>query len=152
MLRKVGLVPVELRLTLRNDMESLAHGNDRIDDFLRANHVDDTSIGQVMVIIDELASNVVRYAWPRTTRHSFDLTLSLQPDGAGLMAVLTLEDDGRPFDPTAPRTLDTHSSLEDMEIGGIGLVIVARTSNRFEYRREGGRNCLVVGKRVAVSP
>jgi len=53
--------------------------------------------------------------------------------------VLSISDDGQPFDPV------TAALPEGQEIGGNGLLLLRRYCSDLNYRREGGRNRLILG-------
>ena len=94
----------------------------------------------VRLALDELLSNVIRYAYDDNAVHRIHLTLE-----TGQPFALTIEDDGKPFDPLTdapPPVLD--GPVEDRPIGGLGLHILKQMGLQLRYRRDGGRNILRV--------
>ncbi len=137
-----------LRLRIRNSLACLAEAEVKVRRFLCNRGVDDMGLSQVMVIVDELASNIIRYAWRDQDPHGFDLGLSLQASNGGFDLELTLVDDGSAFDPTQVPPADLARGLNSREPGGVGLMIVGKTSSRFVYRRQGHYNHVLVGKHL----
>jgi anti-sigma regulatory factor (Ser/Thr protein kinase) len=61
---------------------------------------------------------------------------------------VTVEDDGVPFNPLEATEPDLDRPLEERSIGGLGIHLVKNLMDDVEYRREAGRNYLVMRKRV----
>ena len=57
-----------------------------------------------------------------------------------------IEDDGIPFNPFTQESPDTSLSLEDREIGGLGIHIVKSLMDSYEYIRIDNRNVLKLVK------
>ena len=94
----------------------------------------------VRLALDELLSNVIRYAYDDDARHRIGLKLE-----TGEPFALTIEDDGKPFDPTADAPPPVLAGpVEDRPIGGLGLHILKQMGLKLAYRREAGRNVLRV--------
>ena len=142
--------PATLTLSIPNRIEALAAGMDEAEAFLAAWSVDPGDGAQVMIMLDEVASNVIKNAWPGGGEHSFTVELRMLPDGAwaggGLGFELLATDDGTAFDPTQAAPPDLELSLDDREPGGLGLFMVGEMSDRMEYSRAEGCNRLLVAK------
>ena len=54
------------------------------------------------------------------------------------------EDDGVPFDPTIVPEPEPWTSLEDAQIGGVGLHLMHSYADRLEYERYDGKNILTL--------
>jgi serine/threonine-protein kinase RsbW len=92
----------------------------------------------VELALEELLSNVGKYAYPEGAEGEMEVLIEPGPDGIRLELV----DEGRPFDPLAvppppPMTLDGVP-------GGRGLHLVRSLARSMSYRRDGGRNVLIV--------
>ena len=138
-----------LRLVVANRLDALAEAADRVRAALDAWHVHPDDRADVMVILDEVGSNVVRNAWPEGGEHSFVLELSLAPD---LVLLMTATDDGVAFDPTQAPAPDLDLDLGDRVPGGLGLFMVGALTERMEYARAGHENCLCLSRRVRLLP
>ena len=73
--------------------------------------------------------------------HEFEITLTSEAD------VLRIEvtDDGRPFDPLneAPEP-DLDASVDDRQVGGLGIHLVRTMVDEMSYRREQDKNHLTL--------
>ncbi|MEI9479990.1 MAG: ATP-binding protein, partial [Deltaproteobacteria bacterium] len=61
---------------------------------------------------------------------------------------LTVQDDGRPFDPLYAQAPDIHSPLAERPVGGLGIYIVRKMMDEVRYEHRGGRNILTLVKHV----
>ena len=137
-----------LVLSIQNRIEDLAAGMDAAEAFLAASAVGPDDHAQVMVILDEVASNIIKGAWPQGGEHSFQVELRIGPAAAARELVLLAVDDGVEFDPTAAAPPDLGLDLDEREPGGLGLFMVSMMCDGLEYRRVGAQNRLTVTKRL----
>jgi serine/threonine-protein kinase RsbW len=84
----------------------------------------------VLLAIEELATNTIKYGYPAVAG-----TLEVVLAVTAATADLTLRDDGMPFDPVTAPPPDLDQPVEDRPIGGLGLHLVRRQSASFVYRR-----------------
>lgn len=145
--------PAALVLSIPNRIVELAAGMDRVEAFLQAWDVEPGDAAQVMIILDEVASNIIKAAWPGGGDHSFEVALRIEPGsgpggGGGLAFELVATDDGVAFDPTGAAPPDLDLDLDDRVPGGLGLFMVGEMSDSLDYARLDGRNRLHVTKRL----
>jgi anti-sigma regulatory factor (Ser/Thr protein kinase) len=86
--------------------------------------------------LDELVTNVVRYAWTDGAPHS----ITVHVDRSRSELAITVEDDGRPFDPTEAPLAPPARSLSEAVSGGRGLMLVRSIAPQLRYERRDGRN------------
>ena len=99
---------------------------------------------QVTLVLDELITNIVSYGIePGDSR---PIRLALSHDGEAL--TVALSDHGRRFDPRTVAPPDTTSTLEDREIGGLGVHFARTMMDTFDWRYEGGCNHVTLTKRL----
>ena len=96
------------------------------------------------LVMEEMVSNVIFYAYPEGTNASIGLTA--QSDGRELTFVLS--DGGKAFDPTLKDDADPNVNPIDREIGGIEIFIVKNIMNEVSYQRLEGKNLLTMTKRI----
>ena len=87
----------------------------------------------VMLILDEMLTNVIKYAHPDGAPGGrlIDVQLRIGDGDIGI----EIEDDGVPFDPTAGSgRSDADVPLEERQIGGWGLSLVRKTAGHDDLR------------------
>lgn len=124
----------DLRIDVELSPAGVVAANDRAEAYADERGVDPGLVLRLRLVLEELGLNVVKYGGPNLT--TLTIELALTDDGL----VLTLLDDGAPFDPTAPAPPPTPDSLDDVAIGGLGLVMVRKSATAIDYAREDGRN------------
>jgi serine/threonine-protein kinase RsbW len=90
--------------------------------------------------LDELVTNVVRYAWSDGGAH----TLTVSIERAGGEVEIAIEDDGRAFDPTAAVLAPIARTLDEAVPGGRGLLLVRSIAPKLRYERRGGVNRVAI--------
>ena len=107
---------------------------------------------QIDVSLEEMFVNVARYAYREGESVSSGdktvlLEVSLEEESHSLL--LTLTDQGIPFDPTARRDPDVTLSLEEREIGGLGIYMAKKNMDEMTYERMDGKNILHMRKKLS---
>jgi serine/threonine-protein kinase RsbW len=59
---------------------------------------------------------------------------------------VTVTDDGHPFNPLDLPEPDTSLPMEDRPIGGLGIHLLRKMSDRMEYERRDGKNQVTLRK------
>ena len=100
---------------------------------------------QIDIAIDELFSNIARYAYnPETGPATVRVEVAENP-----MAVLiTFIDKGIPDDPLKQEDPNTHLPAEEREIGGLGIFMVKKTMDDITYEYKDGQNILTIKKNI----
>ena len=95
---------------------------------------------RISLVVDELAQNVVDYAY-NDTPGDVEVAVTSRDE----TVVIEIVDEGRPFDPlTEAPAPDLTSPIESRPIGGLGVHFTKTLMDNVEYRRESGRNCLKI--------
>lgn len=100
---------------------------------------------QIDIAIDELFSNIARYAYnPGVGNATVRVEVSEEP----LAVVITFIDNGVPYDPIAKADPDTTLSAEEREIGGLGIYMVKKSMDEIAYEYKDGQNILAIKKNL----
>lgn len=125
-----------LRVSLANDVREVRRINLALGDFLAEEGVPGRTIHHVRLVVEELVVNIVRYAYNDQAAHKIGLDVRTEPR----RVVVTVEDDGRPFNPNDVTPPPLRESLEARRVGGLGILLVKKLSREFTYTRENDRN------------
>lgn len=129
-----------LRLTMPVGLAALPWAQARLAEFLRARGQPDRSIGRAELLLEELVTNVINHGHVSDPAAQVSLLAAVEPDDG---CRLTFEDPGQPFDPASARPAGRPTRLEEARIGGLGLVLLQRMAQDFDYARlPDGRNRL----------
>lgn len=98
---------------------------------------------QVTLALEEVAMNIINYAFEAGTPASSQVTLKSDKD----RLTIVVTDKGKPFNPlTDAPAPDLDAALEDRQIGGLGIHLVQSIMDEARYAREGDTNCLTLVK------
>jgi sigma-B regulation protein RsbU (phosphoserine phosphatase) len=98
----------------------------------------------VNVALEEILTNIISYGYTDDKEHDILIRLSCN-EGA---VIAEVEDDGRPFNPLEVAEPDTSKPLEDRSVGGLGIHLARKLMDGLAYRRQAGKNLLVLKKRI----
>ena len=97
------------------------------------------------VAIDELFANIAHYAYnPETGYATVQVDVLKDP----LSVEVTFIDHGKQYDPLAKEDPDTKLSIEDRPIGGLGILIVKKSTDSVNYEYKDGKNILTIKKNI----
>jgi anti-sigma regulatory factor (Ser/Thr protein kinase) len=117
--------------------------------FLENNQVDEHTVAGVELIIEEAVTNTLRYGYEVTDpeEHVVEIDLQIEPHEVRLLIV----DDGKPFDPMDADAILLPETLDDAQVGGLGLLMIRNTASSMAYERRDGCNrfLLTVARRGA---
>jgi len=117
-----------------------------VDKLLEENNCSMKAQMQIDVAIDEIVSNICRYAYKQGQAGKFKLTVDF--DEKKEFVSLLFEDRGVAYNPLEKEDPNAHESLEDREIGGLGIFIVKQTMDSMNYENVNGHNVLTLKKRI----
>jgi serine/threonine-protein kinase RsbW len=129
------------------DAAGLRTAAEAVDAFCRVAGVPRAVVWRLQLALDEVISNLERHT---LASHPHVEVIS---DADNSAVSLTIIDDGPAFDPLAApgQSPPVSGPLEARPIGGLGLMLLNRVVDRASYRRDGGRNVLVVTCRLSGS-
>ena len=104
---------------------------------------------QLGVAIDELASNIARYAYGPD---GGDMTVGFEFEVEPRVVTLTFTDCGIPYNPLEKADPDISLPAEERSIGGLGIYMAKKNMDDMQYRRENGKNILTLRKSLVPKP
>ena len=96
------------------------------------------------MVLDEMLNNVVNYAYRDEQEHLIEVEFVL----SGNRLVITMRDDGVPFNPFALDPPNIALSLDEREVGGLGIYLVRSAMDEYMYNRHIGRNVVTLVKLI----
>jgi len=136
-------------VALKNDLAELERLSNVIEGFGKRHALPTAALFDLHLALDEILTNVVSYGYDDQHEHEIIVRLTLGGDHDSRQIEVEVEDDGRPFNPLETAPPDVSTSVEDRPIGGLGIHLARRVMDDLEYRRQRGKNVLVMRKTVA---
>jgi serine phosphatase RsbU (regulator of sigma subunit)/anti-sigma regulatory factor (Ser/Thr protein kinase) len=137
--------PATVTVRLRNDLSELEHLSQTVASFGEKHQWAGNMIASINLALDELITNIISYGFDDQGTHEIVLRLSFQEGEL----TAEVEDEGRAFNPLGAPEPDLTKPIEERQIGGLGIHLARKIMDRLEYRRERGKNILVMKKRIS---
>jgi serine/threonine-protein kinase RsbW len=104
----------------------------------------DKEVYSLQLAADEAASNIIEHAYEGLPDGVIRITCDMQ----GMEIVITMHDDGKPFDPSKVKQPNLKANLSERQIGGLGLYLMRKLMDKVEYESTpGAGNLLTMRKR-----
>ena len=100
---------------------------------------------QIDVAIDEIFSNIARYAY-KGSKGKATVRVEIEKDPAAVR--ITFADSGVPYNPLEQDDPDITLSADDRPIGGLGIFVVKKTMDDLRYAYRDGKNILCIRKKI----
>ncbi len=126
------------------DINNLDAVTEFVDDELRSFSCSDKTVMLINVAIDEIFSNIVRYAY-KDSEGEVRVEVESQDDG-NITVIFT--DYGIPFNPLESEDPDVTLSAEERSVGGLGIYLVKKSMDEVSYEYSENRNILTIRKSV----
>ena len=130
-------------LTIKNDIQEVKRLSNFLKSVIEKLDIETSLARKLRLGVEEAVVNVINYAYPADNEGN--ITINMMSDGHSLR--FQIIDEGVAFDPTAKQKTDTTLSVEDRQIGGLGILLVRELMDSINYERTGGRNILTLIKK-----
>ena len=96
----------------------------------------------IEIAVEEIFVNIANYAYKPEIGDAFVRV------AVGDEVTIEFEDNGVPYNPLEKEDPDITVSAAEREVGGLGIFMVKQIMDSVEYRREDGRNILMIRKAI----
>ena len=101
------------------------------------------AIMQTELVIEEIFVNIASYAYhPETGPATFCMEFEENPNAM----LMTFIDGGKPYNPLEQEAPDTTLSIEERDVGGLGIFLVKKNVDEIAYEYTDGKNILRMKK------
>ena len=125
-------------LTLNPSMADTSLLPPFVDEAAAAAGISDKEAKRLLLAVEEAVANVINYGQATA--------ITLHAREADDRLVLTIDDDGLPFDPTQGSTTDLSLPPDQRPPGGMGIILMHHMSDGLKYQRVDGHNILRIEK------
>ena len=126
--------PVQLQqldIVIEPDFKEIERVNRALEKFAGENGIPDDIAAKVSIAIDDLVNNIIAYGLDDKVKHSIKINFRFSEN----QLIIEIIDGGMPFNPFESVNVDTTSSVEDREIGGLGRLLVKELMHDVSYQR-----------------
>ena len=104
---------------------------------------DKKPVNKIRLACEEIIINVINYAYP-DKEGDIEIKCNSNKDDSGFF--IKIIDWGAPFNPLSKPEPDINAPADEREIGGLGIFLVRKVIDKFDYTREGNSNILTLFK------
>jgi serine/threonine-protein kinase RsbW len=131
-----------LSFSIGNDLEDLRKKLQQIDQFLIQNQISQPVHHDLLLGVEELSTNAIRYGFSQKNNHFIDITIQISPQEV----ILELIENGIEFNPLLHPEPVINQPVLDRKIGGLGIYLVKKSFDQLQYERKNGNNILILKK------
>lgn len=118
------------------DFEAVNQG---IEEFCEQNEMPPGKLFTIQLILEELVTNVISHGSSPEKTETIEVSICIKDD----LITLAIRDNARAFNPLEAAEPDTGKSLEERDIGGLGLFLVRKKVKSLAYEFRDGFNNVV---------
>ncbi len=135
------------QITLPAELESLALFRSHINTVCRGvPGLDDQALYDMLLAVDEICTNIITHGYAGMDPGSIILNVEI----AAKELVVTISDFGHAFEPVEPPAPDANASIEEREVGGLGLFFVFSSVDDIQYESSPAGNTTRLVKNLMV--
>ena len=127
---------------LNSKLSELKALNQHLIAFGRNIGLSEISISEINICLDELFTNIVSYGFKDDLEHKIKFTMKVDDN----ILIVSIEDDGEPFNPLEKKAVELPADVTSAEIGGLGIHITRELMDNICYERIRGKNKLTINK------
>ena len=135
-----------MELLLKNEFAEIPPAADAVEAYLADQGASPEILYFARLVIEELVSNTIKYGYDDQETHEIRIDSRVEEG----VIIIEVSDDGHPFNPLEAPEPATHLPVHERPIGGLGLHLVRRMSDGFEYRRSEQNNIVTVRKNYSL--
>ena len=132
-------------LTVEAQVENLDKVNDFINNSIAELDCSKKAVMQLGVIVEEIFVNIASYAYPDKAGFA---TVQVEVKNNPPAVTLTFVDGGVKYNPLANEDPDLELSVEERDIGGLGIYLVKNMVEEISYNYKDNKNILSLTKNL----
>jgi serine/threonine-protein kinase RsbW len=131
-----------LNLQIKNSLEALHSAIAVVSRWLGDRNTSEEVKHFACLALEELVTNSIKYGYEDSDEHVIEVSLRLSK----AELVLVFVDRGRPFNPLEAPDPPLDLPIEERQVGGLGLYLLRKMSDRMTYVRKAGENRVTLHK------
>jgi len=131
-------------IELVNQFSEIDRLNDAFNEYADRVEIDMATQLKINMVFDELINNIISYGFNDQREHK----IRVRADRGTDELIIQIEDGGIPFNPFLRETPDVGASLEERDIGGLGIHLVKEVMDSVSYQRNHHLNRVMLVKNL----
>jgi serine/threonine-protein kinase RsbW len=131
--------PQPISKTVQSRTDKLSEIREFVAGLARRYGFAEEDVANIVLAVDEACTNIIKHAYQFAPDKSIEVTVVLR----GTSLEITVQDDGRSFDPATLHAPDLKEHLTHYRRGGLGVYLMKKLMDEVEYRMQPGKKNLV---------
>jgi anti-sigma regulatory factor (Ser/Thr protein kinase) len=119
----------KFKLRTESSLENLSVISTFVSEAMKRAEIDATIIPKVLMAVDEACTNIMQYAYSEG-KGFIRLACWLERDDF----VISIEDEGMPFNPCSVPSPELDANLDDRRVGGLGTYFMRKFMDKISYK------------------
>ena len=133
-----------MRIEISNELKEISKVMSLVEKFSKLAELD-LKIKQIAELaLDELLTNAISYGYRDSNPHRITVEIEIEKQALQLIVI----DDAIAFNPFEVKTPNLTSSLENRDLGGLGVHLVKNTMDDYSYKRSDNQNIVTLTKKI----
>ena len=139
-------------LVITNEIEEIQRVKSLLREFCDCLGCERKLARKIMLAVEEAVVNCINYAYPKGVIGHIDIDIQGTPATSESQKgdlTVCITDSGEPFDPTARQEVDVKQTVDDRQVGGLGIYLYQQLMDQIVYERtDDERNMLIMTKSI----
>ncbi len=136
-------------IQMKSTIKEVTYVIDEFEKFAQEHQILNEILMKINLIFDDILSNIVQYAYADKGEHEkSESTVIIECTLYSKQIIITITDNGVPFNPLLANTPDINLSIDERSIGGLGIHLVKNIVDDCHYRRKVDQNILTLTKKL----
>lgn len=118
-------------IRIHNQLSEIDRVNSEFEAFTRQQGIEQSATRQLKLVFDELLNNTISYGYQNDEKHEIDVRVEVLER----RLLVTIVDDGIPFNPFTKEAPDISLDIDEREIGGLGIHLCKQIMDEASYKR-----------------
>ena len=119
----------EKSIKIKSKTENLKKIREFVSEFARENGYGEKAISEIMLAVDEAATNIIKHAY----KYAEDKDIIVKVSFDGSQITVSLKDFGEKFDPSKAQLPNIRESLKLKKAGGLGIYLMKKLTDEVIY-------------------
>lgn len=133
-----------INIQLCNKLSEIEKVNEILEGLGETHKLPEKVIKDMCLASEEIITNIISYGYDDKETHFINVRIYFNEDSL----ITEIEDEAKPFNPVELPDADLSAPVEEKKIGGLGIYLIRKLMDRFEYSRVNEKNILLLGKKI----
>jgi anti-sigma regulatory factor (Ser/Thr protein kinase) len=133
-----------MRIEFGNRLEEIAKVMTALEEFTNSAGLNVGIVQAAELVLDELLTNTISYGFSDAVQHIITVEMLVKENALHIV----VSDDGVFFNPFEQKDPDLESSIDERDLGGLGIHLVKKFMDEYSYQRLDDRNVVTLLKHI----